>query len=49
MTQVKKHTVKVKKDDSVFDGEGGFYAKGEVVECPDEAAAKSLRDKGLAD
>lgn len=49
MADEKKITVKVKKDDAVHDGEGGFFAKGTVVECPDEDTAQSLKDKGFAE
>lgn len=49
MAAAKKITVKVKKDEAIHDGEGGFYAKGATVECPDEETAQSLKDKGLAE
>lgn len=42
-------TVKVKKENAVFDGNGGFYEVGADVECVDEEAAQSLRDKGMAE
>lgn len=49
MAEAKKHTVKVKKADTIFDGEGGFYPVGKVVECPDAETAKALKDKGFAE
>jgi hypothetical protein len=48
MADKDKVTVKVLKDETVHNGEGGFYAKGDVIECPSEETAQSLKDKGFA-
>lgn len=44
-----KHPVTVKKDGAVSDGDGGYFKKGDKLDCPSKETADSLRAKGLAE
>ena len=45
----KNEAVTVKRDEAVSDGDGGYYKKGDKIECPSADTADSLRAKDLVE